>query len=131
MMEIVQIKYFHNLLHDAENIPINNQTPAPRSGVKPNTTAFSLNSSFVNGGLFKMAEDNAADTPKRKRGRPSKPENEKKKKVAESPGPKRGRGRPKGSKNKAKKVTASKGGKRGRPAKVKESASEESAEDAE
>jgi len=72
-----------------------------------------------------MAEDNATETPKRKRGRPAKPESEKKQKVAvESTGPKRGRGRPKGSKNKAKK--------HGRPAKRKEvSASEESTEDAE
>lgn len=78
-----------------------------------------------------MAEDNATETPKRKRGRPAKPESEKKQKVVvESTGPKRGRGRPKGSKNKAKKISVTKG-KRGRPAKPKESASEESAEDAE
>lgn len=76
-----------------------------------------------------MAEDNATEAPKRKRGRPAKPESEKKQKV-ESTGPKRGRGRPKGSKNKAKKISVTKG-KRGRPAKPKESASEESAEDAE
>ncbi|XP_068248564.1 high mobility group protein HMG-I/HMG-Y-like [Palaemon carinicauda] len=78
-----------------------------------------------------MAEDNAATTPKRKRGRPSKPESEKKQKVSsESSGSKRGRGRPKGSKNKAKKLGVTKG-KRGRQAAKKESASEESAEDAE
>jgi len=77
-----------------------------------------------------MAEDNATETPKRKRGRPAKPESEKKQKVvAEGSEVKRGRGRPKGSKNKAKKLGVTKG-KRGRQAK-KESASEESAEDAE
>lgn len=52
-----------------------------------------------------MAEDNPVDTPKRKRGRPPKPDSEKvtPKRKAESEGasaPKRGRGRPKGSKNK-------------------------------
>ena len=52
-----------------------------------------------------MAEDNPVDTPKRKRGRPPKPESEKvtPKRKAESDdesAPKRGRGRPKGSKNK-------------------------------
>lgn len=81
-----------------------------------------------------MAEDNATDAPKRKRGRPAKPESEKKQKVAPAEGgAKRGRGRPKGSKNKAKKLTAKVSkGKRGRAAaKPKESASEESAEDAE
>ncbi|XP_042879339.1 high mobility group protein HMG-I/HMG-Y-like isoform X2 [Penaeus japonicus] len=87
-----------------------------------------------------MAEDNPTDSPKRKRGRPPKPESEKaaaKRKAADSgddSAPKRGRGRPKGSKNKSKKGSPAKGtGKRGRPPKnaPKESASEESAEDAE
>ncbi|XP_064118010.1 high mobility group protein HMG-I/HMG-Y-like [Macrobrachium nipponense] len=77
-----------------------------------------------------MAEDKVAETPKRKAGRPPKPESEKKQKVvAKASEAKRGRGRPKGSKNKPKKLVVTKG-KRGRQAK-KESASEESAEDAE
>ncbi|XP_064118013.1 high mobility group protein HMG-I/HMG-Y-like [Macrobrachium nipponense] len=78
-----------------------------------------------------MGEDNATETPKRKAGRPAKPESEKKQKVvvAKASEAKRGRGRPKGSKNKPKKLVVTKG-KRGRQAK-KESASEESAEDAE
>lgn len=89
-----------------------------------------------------MAEDNPVETPKRKRGRPPKPDSEKatpkRKAESDSASPaKRGRGRPKGSKNKgsvAAKKPASKGtGKRGRPPKnpPKEDASEESAEDAE
>lgn len=46
------------------------------------------------------------EEPPRKRGRPAKPDSEKKVKKAASPGGvKRGRGRPKGSKNKPKKVT--------------------------
>lgn len=67
-----------------------------------------------------MAEDNAADTPKRKRGRPPKPDSEKAttKRKADSDGAspaKRGRGRPKGSKNKGavSKKPASKGTVRG------------------
>lgn len=68
-----------------------------------------------------MAEDNAADAPKRKRGRPAKPDSEKAattKRKADSDGAspaKRGRGRPKGSKNKGavSKKGASKGTVRG------------------
>lgn len=49
-----------------------------------------------------MAEDAAADSPKRKRGRPSKPEGEKvAAKKAKTEGGTGKRGRPKGSKNKA------------------------------
>ncbi|KAB7507784.1 hypothetical protein Anas_01174 [Armadillidium nasatum] len=63
------------------------------------------------------------EEPPRKRGRPAKPDSEKKKKPV-SPGPKKGRGRPKGSKNKPKKVTPKpKGAKRGRS--VKAAAEEE------
>merc|ERR1712121_98260 len=83
-----------------------------------------------------MAEDAAAESPKRKRGRPAKPESEKAaaKKAKTEDGEKRSRGRPKGSKNKtAKKPKGT--GKRGRPAKTaapkEESPAEESTEDAE
>lgn len=69
-----------------------------------------------------MGEEVAAETPKRKRGRPPKPESEKvaaakrKADTEEDPSaPKRGRGRPKGSKNKPAKKTITKGtSKRGR-----------------
>lgn len=68
-----------------------------------------------------MAEDNPVETPKRKRGRPPKPESEKaapkRKAESDSAAPaKRGRGRPPGSKNKgsaAAKKPASKGTVRG------------------
>lgn len=62
-----------------------------------------------------MGEGAAAEAPKRKRGRPPKPESEKaatKRKAAASEdgtAPKRGRGRPKGSKNKPAKKTTTKG----------------------
>lgn len=63
-----------------------------------------------------MAEDSAVEPPKRKRGRPPKPDSEKvapKRKAEADEGtvPKRGRGRPKGSKNKGSgnKKPASKG----------------------
>jgi len=56
-----------------------------------------------------MAEDAVADSPKRKRGRPAKPESEKaaakKAKTEAEDGEKRSRGRPKGSKNKSAKKT--------------------------
>ncbi|KAK3875290.1 hypothetical protein Pcinc_019825 [Petrolisthes cinctipes] len=73
-----------------------------------------------------MGEVDAADTPKRKRGRPRKPESEKvatKRKASTSDdgsAPKRGRGRPKGSKNKPAKKTTTKGAsKRGRKSAAK------------
>ncbi|KAK4294393.1 hypothetical protein Pmani_032977 [Petrolisthes manimaculis] len=85
-----------------------------------------------------MGEVDSADTPKRKRGRPRKPENEKvatKRKAATSDdgsAPKRGRGRPKGSKNKPAKKTTTKGSsKRGRKsaAKTEEVEAEEEEEE--
>lgn len=80
-----------------------------------------------------MAEDAAADSPKRKRGRPSKPEGEKvAAKKAKTEGGTGKRGRPKGSKNKAAAKKPKGTGKRGRPAKnaapKEESPAEESAE---